>query len=93
MYTSPAFAEAHRELQNSSPEPDCDLPWVVMALMFWSDGTQLTSFGSAQLWPCYLSFGNESKYCWCKPTHHLFNHVAYFQAVSFSAINLPWIVP
>jgi Plavaka transposase len=81
LYTSPEFVEAHRELQNSHREPGCNLPRVVVALMFWSDATQLTSYGTAQLWPCYLCFGNESKYRRCKPTHHLCNHIAYFQAV------------
>jgi hypothetical protein len=89
LYTSPAFIEAHRDLQDSPREPGCDLPRVVVALMFWSDSTHLTSFGDAKLWPLYLSFGNDSKYHRCKPTCHLCNHVAYFQAVShhFSYLN------
>jgi hypothetical protein len=82
LYTSPAFVKAHRELQNMPGEPGCTLPWVVVALMFWSDGTQMTSYGTAQLWPGYLCFGNESKYRRCKPTNHLCNHVAYFLGVS-----------
>jgi hypothetical protein len=83
MYTSPAFQEAHRDLQESPPERGCDLPRVVVALMFSSDATQLTSFGNAQLWPCYMFFGNESKYRRCKPSCKLCNHIAYFQKVSF----------
>jgi Plavaka transposase len=83
LYTSPAFLEAHRELQDSPREPGCNLPRVVVALMFWSDATQLTSFGTEQLWPGYLFFGNESKYRRCKPTSHLCHHVAYFQTVRF----------
>ncbi|KJA18100.1 hypothetical protein HYPSUDRAFT_145489 [Hypholoma sublateritium FD-334 SS-4] len=47
--------------------------------MFGSDATHLTSFGSAALWPCYMYFGNESKYRRCKPTCNLCNHIAYFQ--------------
>jgi hypothetical protein len=82
LYTSPEFLKAHRELQDSPREPGCNLPRVVVALMFWSDATQLTSFGTEQLWPGYLFFGNESKYRRCKPTSHLCNHVAYFQTVS-----------
>ena len=74
--------DAHRELQDSPGEPDCNLPKVVVAMMFWSDATHLTSFGDAKLWPSYLHFGNESKYRRCKPSSHLCNHVAYFQAVS-----------
>jgi hypothetical protein len=84
LYTSPAFLEAHNALQNSPGEPGCHLPRVVVSLMFWSDMTHLTSFGSAKLWPCYLSFGNESKYRRCKPNLNLMNHVAYFETVSAS---------
>jgi Plavaka transposase len=81
LYTSPAFMEAHSTLQESPGEPGCDLPRVVTALMIWSDATQLTTFGNAKLWPVYMYFGNESKYRRCKPSHHLGNHVAYFQKV------------
>jgi hypothetical protein len=81
LYTSPAFMEAHCNLQELPREPGCDLPRVVIAMMFWSDATHLTSFGNAKLWPGYLFFGNESKYRRCKPTCHLCNHVAYFQSV------------
>jgi len=82
LYTSPAFIDAHRKLQDSPREPGCDLPRVVIALMFWSDATQLTSFGNAKLWPLYMYFGNDSKYGRCKPSCHLCEHVAYFQTVS-----------
>jgi hypothetical protein len=81
LYTSPAYLDAHRELQESPREPGCDLSRVIVAMMFWSDATHLTSFGDAKLWPCYLFFGNESKYNRCKPTSRLCNHVAYFQTV------------
>ncbi|KAG2737310.1 hypothetical protein P692DRAFT_20883715, partial [Suillus brevipes Sb2] len=71
--------DAHRELQESPREVGCDLPRVVVALMFWSDATHLTTFGNARLWPVYMYFGNESKYRRCKPSCNLSNHVAYFQ--------------
>jgi len=82
VYTSEAFREAHDMLQNSPPEPDCNLQRVVVALMFWSDATHLTQFGSSQLWPCYMAMGNESKYRRCKPSCNLCSHVAYFRKVS-----------
>lgn len=81
LYSSPAFLEAHLNLQNSAPEPECNLQRVVVGLMFWSDATHLTSFGKAKLWPLYLFFGNESKYRRCKPSENLCEHVAYFEAV------------
>jgi hypothetical protein len=87
LYTSPAFHEAHREVQNLPAEPGCDLPRVVAGPMFWSDATQLTSFGNAKLWPTYMYFGNESKYRRCKPSCHLSNHVANFETVCLYIIG------
>jgi hypothetical protein len=49
LYTSPAFHEAHSEVQNLPSQPGCDLPRVVAGLMFWSDAAHLTSFGNAKL--------------------------------------------
>lgn len=82
MYSSDAFIEAHRELQDSPPEPGCDLPRVVAGLMFWSDSTHLASFSDAKLWPLYMYCGNDSKYRRCKPTCNLCSHVAYFHKVT-----------
>lgn len=81
LYTSPEFMEAHRAIQEAPGEPGCNLPRVMVALMFWSDGTELTQFSNAKLWPSYLYFGNESKYRRCKPSSNLCNHVAYFEMV------------
>ena len=81
LYTSTVFRDAHRDLQESPGEVNCNLPRVVVALMFSSDATHLTSFGSAKLWPCYMYFGNESKYRRCQPSSKLCNHIAYFQKV------------
>jgi hypothetical protein len=82
LYSSPAFIDAHAALQESPREPNCDLERVVVALMFWSDATQLTNFGNAKLWPLYMFFGNDSKYRRCKPSAHCCEHVAYFETVS-----------
>lgn len=81
LYSSAEFIKAHTELQECPRDPECSLPRVVLALMFWSDTTHLTSFGKAQLWPLYMGFGNESKYRRCRPSLHLLNHVAYFEKV------------
>ncbi|KAG2062392.1 hypothetical protein BDR06DRAFT_868502 [Suillus hirtellus] len=71
--------EAHSTLQESPGEPGCDLPRMVTTLMIWSDATQLMTFGNAKLWLVYMYFRNKSKYYHCKPSHHLSNHMAYFQ--------------
>ncbi|KAI0065337.1 hypothetical protein BV25DRAFT_1799386 [Artomyces pyxidatus] len=98
LYTSPAFIDAHRKLQDSPPEPGCDLPRVVVAMMFGSDGTQLTTFGDAELGPVYLCFGNESKDRRSKPACHAVEHVAYFEKLpadfkKFAADHLGGKVP
>ena len=81
LFTSESFVNAHNQLQKSPPEPGCELPRRIVAIMFWSDATQLTAFGDAKLWPLYMYFGNESKYTRCQPSAHLCNHIAYFQTV------------
>ena len=81
LFTSEVFIQAHHELQDSPREPGCDLPRVLLGLMFASDGTQLTSFSTAQLWPIYLMVGNESKEQRAKPSCHAFEHVAYLKMV------------
>jgi Plavaka transposase len=89
LYTSPAFIEVHDKLQSSLPEPDCNLPCVIIALMFWSDTMHLTSFSNAKVCPLYLFFGNESKYWRCKPSCHPCEHVAYFQKASSIVSPVP----
>lgn len=82
LYTSAAFIEAHRELQESPGELGCNLQRVVLGLMFASDTTHLTTFSDNKLWPVYLAIGNESKYRRSKPSCEAFEHVAYFETVS-----------
>jgi hypothetical protein len=82
LYSSDSFINAHHELQGSPGEPGCQLPRVVVGLMFASDATNLTAFSDAKLWPVYLAIGNESKYRRSKPSCQAFEHIAYFETVS-----------
>ncbi|KAJ3510574.1 hypothetical protein NMY22_g15941 [Coprinellus aureogranulatus] len=82
LYSSEAFMKAHQELQDSPHPPDCSRPRGIIGLMFWSDGTHVSSFSSEKLWPCYMSFANESKYRRCKPSLNLLQHIAYFTELS-----------
>jgi len=82
LYTSESFLIAHHQLQDSLPEFGCALPQHIIALMLWSDATQLTAFGTAKLWPLYIYMGNESKYMRCQPSANLCSHAAYFHTVS-----------
>jgi len=88
LYTSEAFIEAHHDLQESPRELGCDLQRVVVGLMFASDGTQLTAFSTAKLWPIYLAMGNESKDRRSKPSCQAFEHVAYLETVSRTLLAL-----
>ena len=86
LYTSLSFECAYRSLQESPVEAGCQLPRCIVALMFWSDETLLTSFGNTKLWPVYMFFGNESKYRRCKPSMNLGNHMAYFESVCLALL-------
>lgn len=81
IYSSDAMIEAHMQLQQSPPEPECTLERVVASLMFWSDSTHLANFGTASLWPLYLFFGNQSKSLRGKPRTASCHHIAYIPRV------------
>ena len=84
MYTSDAFFDAWDSVQSQTDTAGDDLECVMVALMFWSDSTHLTNFGSASLWPVYLSLGNQSKYIRTKPSTFSHHHLAYLPSVSQS---------
>ena len=88
LYNSDEFINEHRRVQNRSPpppdDPGCKLEKVIAALMFWSDSTHLTNFGTAKLWPIYLFFGNLSKYIRSRPSSGACNHLAYIPSVCIS---------
>jgi hypothetical protein len=82
VYTSDTWIEEHDNLQKQPNEPGCKLEKVILGLMFWSDSTHLTSFGTAKVWPLYMYFANLSKYVRCKPSFGAAHHVAYIPSVS-----------
>ncbi|EFI26951.1 ubiquitin and ribosomal protein S27a [Coprinopsis cinerea okayama7 len=80
LYSSDEFLKVDAEVQQLDlGEEDPGLERVVLALMFWTDATLLANFGTAKLWPCYMFFGNDSKYRRGKPSTNLCNHIAYFE--------------
>ena len=81
LYASESFLAAHRQLQDLLPENGCTLPQRIIGLMFQSDATHLTAFGTAKLWPLYVYMGNESKYMRCQPLSNLCSHAAYFWTI------------
>ena len=87
LYNSDEFINEHKRVQNRLPpppdDPGCKLEKVVAALMFWSDSTHLTNFGTAALWLIYLFFGNLSKYIRSQPSSGACHHLAYIPSVCF----------
>ncbi|KAK1234803.1 hypothetical protein PQX77_001985 [Marasmius sp. AFHP31] len=53
----------------------------IVAIMLYSDSTQLANFGDASLWPGYLTFANWSKYVRLKPSSLAMNHIMYFPSL------------
>ena len=62
---------------------------VVLGLMLASDSAQLTSFGSASVWPVYLMFANQPKQERVRPTCHAVHHLAYVPSVSDLIVGCP----
>ena len=67
--------------QPRNPEDPDTLEYAILPLIFWSDATHLSSFGSASLWPIYLYFANVSKYHRGRPTEFMAQHLAYIPSV------------
>jgi hypothetical protein len=88
LYHSEAFLKTHQEIQDAPSSFGSKYPPVVIGLMFWSDGTHLTSFSSEKLWPGYMSFANESKHRRGRPSQNLCHHIAFFDDVSL-CLGLP----
>jgi Plavaka transposase len=86
LYSSEAFIDTHCVLQESSGEQGCQLSRVIVGLMFASDGTHLTAFSNAKLWPVYLAFRNELKDRRSRPSCHAFKHIVYFETVTTASL-------
>ncbi|GJJ11230.1 hypothetical protein Clacol_005462 [Clathrus columnatus] len=78
IYSSPAYITEHCKLPRV---PNCTLERTVAPLMFWSDATHLTSFGTAKLWPIYMCFGSQSKYTRIQLKAGQCHHIAYIPSL------------
>ena len=78
MYNSDVFLDEHDRVQRAPTNDSfCKREKIVVALMFWSDATRVAAFGTAQMWPIYMLFGNLSKYIRCRPNSDAIKHLAY----------------
>ena len=71
----------HKLKDSITPVPGCDLEQTVAAIIIYSDGTKLTNFGFASLWPAYVWITGISKYILVKSEAHMAHHLAYFPLV------------
>ena len=86
-YMSDSMIDAQSEV-NALPREEGDTKErVVLGLMLASDSAQLTSFGTASVWPVYVMFANQPKQERVRPTCHAVHHLAYVPSVSSIAIN------
>jgi hypothetical protein len=94
LYTSDSWLEAQDDLQRQPREPGCLLERVITRLMFFSDATYLTTFGTAKAWPLYIYFGNLTKYARSAPKSgacHLIGFlpsVGYYSLISHTSLTL-----
>ncbi|KZV98181.1 hypothetical protein EXIGLDRAFT_607198 [Exidia glandulosa HHB12029] len=81
LYWSSAWIEEHERVQRKviPPErPGHGLPRALFALMFGSDATHLSQFGTEHAWPDYVMAGNKTKYTRGCPSSHSVHHIAQF---------------
>jgi len=61
--------------------PNAKLEPFIAGIIFYSDATHLTSFGTASLYPMYMYVGNQSQYTHAKPSEFTAHHIAYIPKV------------
>ena len=81
-YTGDVFNNLYEELRKTHREgPNAKLEPFIAGLMFYSDATHLTNFGTAELYPLYMYVGNQSQYIRGKPSEFTAHHIAYIPKV------------
>lgn len=82
-YTADAMVQIQMEVDELPRQEGDTRERIALGLMLASDSTQLTSFGTASVWPVYLMFANQSKKERTKPSCHAVHHLAYVPSVSY----------
>jgi hypothetical protein len=77
-YFSPHFLEMEEEVLHSARGRGETRETVVVPVHLYSDSTRLANFGTASLWPGYLSIGLLSKYVRGEVSSFSQHHFAYF---------------
>jgi hypothetical protein len=82
VFTADTFNEDYDVLRNTPREgPNSELEPFVAGIIFYSDATHLTNFGTASLYPMYMYIGNQSQYSRAKPSEFTAHHIAYIPKV------------
>jgi hypothetical protein len=61
--------------------PNSELEPFVAGIIFYSDATHLTNFGTTSLYPMYMYIANQSQYTRAKPSEFAAHHIAYIPKV------------
>jgi hypothetical protein len=86
-YTSSEMIEAQTVIDDLPRPEDDTRERVALGIMLVSDSAQLTSFGTASVWPIYLMFVNQSKQERVRPSCHTVHHLAYVPSVCLSVFE------
>ena len=90
-FTANIFNEEYETLHTTPREgSDSKLEPFVAGIIFYSDATQLASFGTASLYSMYMYIGNQSQYLWAKLSKFTAHHIAYIPKVFVSLRDQPF---
>ena len=81
-YTADVMIQAQMEVDDLPRQEGDARERIALGLMLASDSAQVTSFGTASVWPIYLMFANQTKQERVKPSCHAVHHLAYVPSVS-----------
>ena len=82
IFTGDVFNKEYNKIRGQVRDSlHSQLEPVMAGLMIYSDSTSLAQFGTAELWPIYLYFGNQSKYSRSKPSSFAAHHLVYMPKV------------
>jgi hypothetical protein len=91
-YMSDSMIQAQTEVDDLPRVEGDTKECVVLGLMLASDLAQLTSFGSASVWPVYMMFANQPKQERVRPSCHAVHHLTHMPLVSDLAIGLSHVL-
>ncbi|KAH9019023.1 hypothetical protein EDB85DRAFT_1873456 [Lactarius pseudohatsudake] len=86
-YASDSMIQAQNDIDDLPRLEGDTRERVALGIMLASDAAHLTSFGTAEVWPVYLMFANQSKQERVRPSCHAVHHLAYVPSVSQSLIK------